>query len=216
MIPTVQTRLARALLPFVRSAGKQVAAEERCEICSAPIADTHRHLVDLEARTLACACSPCALLFTNDATRTWRTVPERVLHDPALVLPAQALADAGMPVRLAFAFFHAGLRRHVCIYPGPAGTTEAELEPAAWDALAARSRLFTEAAPDVEAILFHGDRGRETVEVFLVGIDRCYELTGALRRQWKGFDGGDEVRREMADFFAGLRKRSRPLREAAR
>jgi len=216
VIAPVHTRLARALLPFVRQRRERPRAEERCEICSAPIEERHRHLVDLRARTLACACAPCALLFTSGATSTWRTIPERIHHDPALVLPAEALAEAGMPVRLAFAFFHSGLQRHVCIYPGPAGTTEAELDPAAWRALAERSPLFAAAAPDVEAILFHGERESATVEAWLVGVDRCYELTGSLRRLWRGFDGGDEVRAALDAFFAALRERSRPLPEVAR
>jgi hypothetical protein len=42
-----------------------------------------------------------------------------------------------------------------------------------------------------------------------VPIDACYELTGIVRRRWKGFDGGEEAWRDIGDFFARLRARSR-------
>ena len=47
-------------------------------------------------------------------------------------------------------------------------------------------------------------------------IDRCYELVGALRAAWRGFDGGQEARALLDAFFADLAARSRPaLAEAA-
>jgi hypothetical protein len=64
--------------------------------------------------------------------------------------------------------------------------------------------------PDVQALLVHrptGDKGRL---VFIVPIDLCYELVGLIRRHWKGFDGGEEANRAIAEFFAGLIDRSRP------
>jgi hypothetical protein len=53
-----------------------------------------------------------------------------------------------------------------------------------------------------------GDRG---IETFLIPVDMCYELAGALRMNWHGFDGGTEVRRFLADFLAGLRERALSL-----
>ena len=50
------TQLVRALRPFVRPARGTAAAAARCEICAEPIADAHRHLVDLRARAISCAC----------------------------------------------------------------------------------------------------------------------------------------------------------------
>ena len=38
----------------------------------------------------------------------------------------------------------------------------------------------------------------------LVPIDRCYELVGALRTAWRGFDGGQEARALLDAFFADL------------
>jgi hypothetical protein len=45
-----------------------------------------------------------------------------------------------------------------------------------------------------------------------VPIDRCYELVGRMRRHWRGFDGGDEVRAQIEVFFAGLGSEAAPRR----
>jgi hypothetical protein len=63
--------------------------------------------------------------------------------------------------------------------------------------------------PDVEALLINRRRGA-AAECYLVPIDACYELTGIVRRRWKGFDGGQEAWRDIDAFFDGLRARSRP------
>lgn len=49
------------------------------------------------------------------------------------------------------------------------------------------------------------------VETFLVPIDVCYSLAGALRLAWHGFDGGTEVRRILADLRESCRRRAKPL-----
>ncbi len=45
-------------------------------------------------------------------------------------------------------------------------------------------------------------------ECFLVPIDACYELVGRVRMHWRGFQGGQEVWREIGGFFDRLRERS--------
>jgi len=50
-----------------RSAGEREATLERCELCAAPIAPEHRHLLDLDSRELLCACRACTVLFDRDA-----------------------------------------------------------------------------------------------------------------------------------------------------
>ena len=62
--------------------------------------------------------------------------------------------------------------------------------------------------PDVEALLVRAQD--QQVEAFLVPIDVCYELVGHLRSAWRGFDGGQEVRR------AARRVLRRRTREASR
>lgn len=170
-------------------------------------------MVDLQRRSIACACKACALLFTRPGGR-YRTAPDRVRDDPRAPLTAAEWAELQIPVSIAFFFVNSALGRIIASYPSPAGVTECELDLAAWDRLAAAHPLLRALAPDVEAILVtgrdpHGADG--TVETFLVPIDVCYSLAGALRLEWHGFDGGAEGRQILADLRARLRKRARPL-----
>jgi hypothetical protein len=41
-----------------------------------------------------------------------------------------------------------------------------------------------------------------------VPIDACYELVGLLRRTWRGFDGGQEARQAMDEFFTRVRTKA--------
>jgi hypothetical protein len=182
-------------------------AEECCELCGEKVGDGHAHLVDLERRTIACSCKACALLFTRSGGR-YRTVPDRVRHDPGSPLTDAEWAELGVPVGIAFFFINSVLDRVVGGYPSPAGVTECELDLAAWDRLAAAHPLLRELEPDVEAILVVRDHG---TQVFLIPIDTCYSLAGALRLNWHGFDGGAEVRQIIADYLTGLRQRAREI-----
>ena len=182
-------------------------AEDRCELCGVLVGPEHKHMVDPQRRAIACACTACALLFTRPGGR-YRTVPDRVRLDPAAPLTAAEWAELAIPVSVAFFFVNSALGRVIASYPSPAGVTECELDLSAWSRLAAAHPLLRALEPDVEAILVTGGEG---VEAFLVPIDACYSLAGALRREWRGFDGGAEVRRIMADLLADLRRRARPL-----
>jgi hypothetical protein len=191
----------------------ETGADERCELCGERLASEHSHMVDLEHRSLTCACRACALLFTRPGGR-YRTVPDRVRDDPEAPLTQAEWAELQIPVGIAFFFLNSALGRVVASYPSPAGVTECELDLTAWDRLAAEHPLLRAPAPDVEAILVAGGGPREAgpvVETFLVPIDVCYSLAGALRVDWRGFDGGAEVRQRLADLLAGLRERARPL-----
>jgi Family of unknown function (DUF5947) len=203
----------RAIARYVRRS-ENVVAGERCELCAAVLAEAHPHVVDTRSRRICCACPPCATLFSLDASAggRYRSVPNRVLHDPALQLDETTWNGLGVPVRLAFFFLHSGLRRWIAIYPGPAGTTEAEPEPEGWAALGARTPLVAAVQPDVEALLVRGERMGGRFDLFLAPIAAAYELSARVRRSWSGFDGGPEVRRALDTFFDELRSRSRPWR----
>jgi uncharacterized protein DUF5947 len=202
-------RFARPPRPAREPAG------ERCELCGEQLGAEHPHMVDLQRRSIACACKACALLFTRPGGR-YRTVPDRVRQDPSAPLTDAEWAELQIPVGIAFFFFNSALGRVIASYPSPAGVTECELDLAAWDRLAAEHPLLGALAPDVEAILVVGGGPREAVpiETFLVPIDICYSLAGALRLEWHGFDGGSEVRQILADLLASLRKRARPFAPA--
>jgi hypothetical protein len=216
-VNTVRTlrRFVRDTPAALRSARAHPRGES-CELCRAVIGAAHDHVVDLDGRRLCCACRPCALLFekAGAAHGRYRTVPRRVHHWVAGGEEEAALGSLQLPVGLAFFFFNSRLGRWVAHYPGPAGATESELPMDAWARLSEGNPLVGAAEPDVEAILVYAPRAGGPSECFLVPIDACYELTGALRRTWKGFDGGDEARSSIRAFFDGLKRRSRPMRTA--
>jgi Family of unknown function (DUF5947) len=185
------------------------AVEESCELCGTEVDAAHRHLVDLESRTLLCACRPCWLLFPDGAAQRYRAVPERHLSFPGFTLTPPQWAALEIPVGLAFFLRSSLLGRLVALYPGPAGATESELPLGAWDGVAAAAPALAELRTDVEALLVTaGDLGPPSC--FLVPVDRCYELVGRLRRVWRGFDGGAEARAELTAFLADVEARSRP------
>jgi hypothetical protein len=212
-LPDAPGGLRRFARPARRAA--EAAAEERCELCGERLGAEHAHMVDLQHRSIACACRACALLFTREGGR-YRTVPDRVRRDPSAPLTDAEWAELQIPVGIAFFFFNSALGRVIASYPSPAGVTECELDLDAWDRLAADHPLLGALAPDVEAILVVGGSPREAtpIETFLVPIDVCYSLAGALRLEWHGFDGGSEVKQILADLLATLRKRARPLESA--
>lgn len=205
-------RFARPQRPVTGNAASGATPDERCELCGTRLGSEHAHMVDLRRRSIACACRPCALLFTRPGGR-YRAVPERVRHDPDAPLTGAEWAELQIPVAIAFFFLNSALGRVVASYPSPAGVTECDLDLAAWDRIAAGHPLLRALTPDVEAILVAGGGPRDTagIETFLVPIDVCYSLAGALRLAWRGFDGGDEVKRIIADLLATLRQRARAL-----
>jgi hypothetical protein len=176
-----------------------------CELCGAVIPDAHGHVVDLERRSLSCACRSCAILFDQQAGR-FRRVPDRVLRAPPI--SAVRWASLGVPVRLAFVFFNSRLSRWYASYPGVAGAIESEVPQERWEELATEVPLLRQIAPDVEALLAWGPMGAAEIECFVAPVDACYELAGLCRTHWRGFDGGDEMRAELDAFFARLRSRA--------
>ncbi|MCX4585928.1 DUF5947 family protein [Streptomyces sp. NBC_01481] len=190
-----------------------------CELCGAVVAeDSHRHLVDTDKRALACACVSCALLFERPgaAGGRFRAVPDRYLADPDHRLDDSAWDVLQIPVGVAFFFRNAALNRLVALYPSPAGATESELEPSAWQTVLGNSRLAALLEPDVEALLLRRAQGGGRPECYLVPIDICYELVGRMRLLWQGFDGGAEARADLEAFFEQVGRRARAVQGEVR
>jgi hypothetical protein len=190
-------------------------AGERCDMCTAPIADEHPHVVDVQSRSLMCTCRPCYLLFTDlQADLRYRAVPDRYLSFPGFRLEQTDWDDLQIPVGLVFLFRNSVQERVVAFYPSPAGATESELPLDAWQRVLNACPGLDTLVPDVEAVLIRGlDRDGPDVDGFachIVPIDACYELVGRMRQTWRGFDGGQEARAAMAEFFDTVRSRSRP------
>ena len=164
-------------------ASRDAPDAERCEMCQTVLDERHGHLVDIDKRSIACACRACYLLFTHEgaAGGRYRAVPERICHDPGRPLTDLDWNELQIPVAMAFFFFNSALGRVVAGYPSPGGVTECELDLEAWDRLAAEYPLLGELTPDVEAIFV-----QPAGEVFLIPIDKCYSLVGELRHVLAG------------------------------
>ncbi|WP_241671976.1 DUF5947 family protein [Streptomyces sp. IB2014 016-6] len=222
-VPTGRAASPVAALLRVSRGRPGPAAGERCEMCAAPIGEEHRHVVNLESRSLMCGCRACSLLFTEEgAELRYRTVPDRYLSFDGLPLDARTWDELQIPVGLAFVFRNSAQDRTIAFYPGPAGATESELPLDAWATIVEANPGLAVLRPDVEALLVRrmeagGGGGREVVaSCHLVPIDACYELVGRLRALWRGFDGGQEAHAAMDDFFEHVRSRSRPADPAGR
>jgi len=186
-------------------------AEERCELCGAAIEPEHRHVADVQARTLLCACRGCAILLGRQGAGGghYRLVPERRLLLRVLELDDERWATLQVPVDLAFFFHSSTAGRVVALYPSPVGATESQLALEAWDGLEATNPVLAELEPDVEALLVRGTGAAR--ESFLVPISDCYELVALIRSRWKGLAGGSEVAAEVGRFFDMLRTREREV-----
>jgi hypothetical protein len=190
-------------------------------MCAAEVADDHRHVVDLERRSMLCVCRGCALLFERTTAAAdgddqphpagrYRTVPDRYARIAPFTLPQATLAALQIPVGIAFVVANSQLASTVAFYPSPGGATESELPMHAWDDVVAANPALNDVEPDVEAVLLRTGAGAPTCHI--VPVDRCYELVGTLRLHWRGFDGGAEVREHIAAFFDHVDRRSHPSR----
>lgn len=190
-----------ALRALARYAQPEPVAPPACELCGAAIGELHRHVIELAhgPRGVRCACGACAILFDRGGSR-FRTVPDRVLADPAFAL---APSELGIPVGLAFIVRSGG--ETLVGYPGPAGITDAELADDTWARLAAATPLARELVDAVEALLVYGERGAQRLACYLVPVTHAYELAARLRASWEGIAGGDAAQAEITGFFATLR-----------
>ena len=168
-----------------RSVAEREAELERCELCGAPMAAQHSHVLELETRDVKCACRPCALLFAR--TDKLRLIPTDVYRVDDLDLDWEALR---LPVDIAF-FFRAGGRMRA-YYPSPMGPTESELPV----------EVPVELEDDVQALLVNRARGAR--QQWIVPIDDCFALVGLIRTHWRGFTGGREVWEQLARFYERL------------
>jgi hypothetical protein len=193
--------------PAVRE--RNAVRPERCELCGTPVAARHGHVVDTGHRGLLCSCRACFLLFTRCVSGEvrYRAVPERYLWDPGHPVACLDWRRRVVPGRVGFVLRRG--TRVTAFQPGPAGAVETVLPHDLWADLTAGHPLLAAAEPDVEAIVFRGsDR---LTECFLVPVDACYRLVGAVRRFWSGCDGGPEMRARVGELFAEIQRRARPL-----
>jgi hypothetical protein len=212
-VSAVQTprlaRMARQARAPAPAPAREAEADERCELCNAPIAEHHRHLLELSSRRLVCACRPCALLFDREGSGAgrYRLIPERRLRLDGFVLGDDMWDGLRIPVDMAFFFRSSAAGRVVAFYPGPMGPAESQLELASWRELAAANPVLAGMEEDVEALLVNRVGGAR--RSWLVPVDDCYGLVGLIRTQWRGLSGGREVWEGIESFFDELDGRAR-------
>jgi hypothetical protein len=191
-------------------------AEERCELCNAPIPPVHRHMLELSSRELVCACRPCSVLFDREGAGggRYKLVPERRLRLDAFAIGDLTWEELRIPVDMAFFFYSSAAERVLAYYPGPMGPTESQLELDAWRDIERETPILTELEPDVEALLVNrvGDEHGH----WLVPLDDCYSLVGLIRTRWKGLSGGKQVWQEIERFFSELDRRARSATRPSR
>jgi hypothetical protein len=180
---------------------------ERCELCNLVLPPTHRHLLDLTSRQVACSCDPCALLFQNAVGAKFKLIPRDAQALPDFQMTDAEWENLALPIDLAFFFYSTPQRKMTAMYPSPAGPTESLLTLSSWETLVRQNPALQTMEADVEALLVN--RSKDAREYFIAPIDVCFELVGTIRVHWRGLSGGDEVWREIENFFAKLRASAR-------
>jgi hypothetical protein len=207
----VGTAATRSRLGVLARPTESADAPERCQLCAAPLPDVHRHLLELGAGRLACACRACAMLFDRRAAGggRYRLVPDRTRTVVDAALDDGAWRALGVPVEAAFFLRSTAAGRVLARYPSPLGATEWVLEPAAWATIEAANPVLARLEADVEALLVNRLRGAR--DHWLAPLDVCYALVGLVRTRWKGLGGGSDVWAALDRFFAALRAGAIPV-----
>lgn len=200
-----------ALRRFTQEREQARAPVEHCELCSEVIPATHQHLLDLNSRTVVCVCYACSVLFNNQGAGAgkYRLVPDRHLALPDFHMADEQWDELMIPVNIVYIFRSSLASRVMAFYPSPAGATESLLSLESWETLVKSNPILDDLEPDVEALLIN--RVNDAHEYYIVPIDACYRLVGLIRISWRGLSGGEEARKAIAEFFADLRAKSRPV-----
>ena len=189
--------------PASATNGSEDLNVERCDLCSTTIPDDHRHMLNIEERRIVCTCESCWALRSGDAE--FRPVGSRTVWLPDLDMPDDVWAGFQIPIGLAFFMYSTTSECVVAMYPSPAGATESELHFDTWNRLVELNpELRLEA--DVEGLI--ANRLAEPPVYAIAPIDRCYELTGAIKANWSGISGGEGVEHAVERFFDDLRAKA--------
>jgi hypothetical protein len=177
--------------------------EANCDLCGTSMPEDHRHLLQLEERSIVCVCESCWALRSGDAE--YRPTGSRVVWLEGLVLPDDLWARFRIPIGLAF-FLRTG-DGVVAFYPSPAGATESELDLGVWDELVRLNPVLEDLGPEGETLIV--DRtSRDGLRCAIAPTDQAYRLVGLVKASWRGISGGPEVGKAIDRFFDELRERA--------
>jgi len=205
----------QALRRFTRKQPSARSVAEHCELCAAPLATKHRHLVDLSRETLVCTCDACAILFADGGAGhdRYQLVPQHHLALPDFRMTDELWDELMIPVNMVYIFWSTPAKRVIAFYPSPGGAMQSLLSLENWSTLIADNPILNELKPNVEALLINRIRDRR--EYYIVPIDTCYQLVGLIRSHWKGLSGGEAVWQAIEEFFADVRRKSQIARGEA-
>jgi hypothetical protein len=193
----------------LRSLVRQRDTRERCELCGAPLHSEHQHLFEPAARKLICSCNACTVLFHPHGETKYKRVPSHIRCIPDFQLSSTQWDDLMIPIGVAFFVQSSVEHRVLAFYPSPAGPTASMPSVIAWDEIVQQNPVLTEMEDDVEALLVNRlEYAGNSNEYYLVPIDKCYELVGLIRSQWRGLSGGPDVWKQIGTFFEELRTRA--------
>jgi Family of unknown function (DUF5947) len=184
---------------FVRRPSEKA---ETCELCATRISPVHQHVLELEKRRVACACDPCAILFSGSSHQRYRRIPRDVRVLRNFVMEDQEWESLLIPINLAYFVHHSLQEKVVAQYPSPGGAMESLLDLEYWNAIVERNPQVKNFEPDVEALLVN--RIATVPQYYRVPIDQCFRLVGLIRVHWHGLSGGTEVWEKIYDFFHEL------------
>jgi hypothetical protein len=109
-----------------------------------------------------------------------------------------------IPIGLAFFLKSSTEGRVLAMYPGAAGSTESQLSLDTWTDIVQDNPVLDQMEADIEALLVN--RLIRPAEYYLTPIDKCYELVGFIRSNWRGPSGGAEVWQKIGDYFTELKE----------
>jgi len=199
-------QLVAGLRRFARQAPRGPAAPVRdgeggrCELCPISLADSHKHLLDLQERRIVCVCPSCWSMRSGEAR--YRPTGSRTLWLDGLALSDELWASFQIPIGLAF-FVHSSETGNVVgLYPSPAGATECALDLDAWQRLVAINPVLEDLDPDAEALIVNrlGRPHRHAI----APLDDCYRLVGIVKSTWEGIAGGTAMEAAVQGYFDGL------------
>ncbi len=198
-------------LSALRKLVRQPEVQERCELCSEPLAPHpgHEHLLEHEKGQVLCSCTPCAMLFPVHAQKRYLRIPRDLQRLDGFAMSDEQWDGLAIPVHMAYLLLRIGSEEPRAFYPSPAGATESLLSMEGWRELVTANPALRRLVPGVEALLVN--RIGEARDYYIAPIDRCYELVGLIRLNWRGLSGGQEVWERVGSFFASLRELADPL-----
>jgi hypothetical protein len=188
----------------LRGLARKPDATEHCDLCGALVGHEHQHLIDPAARKLMCACDACAVLFSQAGDTKYKRVPRQARFLTDFCMTDAQWDSLLIPIGLAFFLKSSTEGRVLAMYPGAAGSAESLLPLDTWTDIVQDNPVLDQMEADVEALLVN--RLNRPAEYYLTPVDKCYELVGLIRSNWRGLSGGSEVWQKIREFFTELKE----------